>query len=73
MKKQTAVEFLVEHIGTVIVFDQAMRNKIAEALKMEKEQIINAWAKQIGYSTRARKAAGELSYNIMYDKKQNDE
>lgn len=73
MKKQTAVEFLVEHIGTVIVFDQAMRNKIAEALEMERQQIIDAWAKQVGYSTKARKAAGGLYYDLMYNKKKKDE
>lgn len=68
-KKQTAVEFLVEYIGTVIVFDQAMRNKIAEALKLEEQQIIDAWAKQVGYSTKARKAAGKLYYDLLYNKK----
>lgn len=73
MKKQTAVEFLAEYMGTIVVFNQSIKDKIAEALEMEKQQIVDAWAKQVGYSTKARKAAGGLYYDMLYNKKKKDE
>lgn len=72
-KKQTAVEFLAEYMGTIVVFNQSIKDKIAEALEMERQQIIDAWAKQVGYSTKARKAAGGLYYDLVYNKKKKDE
>jgi len=43
--KQTAVEWLVEQLETIIFYtDEAKENTIEQAKQMEKEQIIKAYA-----------------------------
>ena len=43
--KQTAVEFIVEQLETIIFYsDEAKENIIEQAKQMEKEQIMNAYS-----------------------------
>ena len=61
-KKQTAVEWLInEHFGGIENCTPDFRNKIQQALEMEKEQIIDSF--EIGYENGACVNKGESIYH----------
>jgi hypothetical protein len=73
MKKQTAVEWLVEelekhHIKTDI------KNTVAfnQAKAMEKEQIIDAWKNAEGYNDLTNENLAEQYYNETFNEPKND-
>jgi hypothetical protein len=73
MKKQTAVEWLVEelekhHIKTDI------KNTVAfnQAKAMEKEQIIDAWKNAEGYNDLTNENLAEQYYNETFTEPKND-
>jgi len=68
--KQTAVEWLVEQLETIIFYtDEAKENTIEQAKAMEKEQIKNAFDK--GYSYYLFNGGGEQYYNKTYKQQDN--
>ena len=70
MKKQTAVEWLVEQLipNAMRMFDATTCNAIEQAKQMEKEQIIEAYyeGKEYGF-----KEQGEQYYKENYERQDN--
>jgi len=65
--KQTAVEWLVEQLETIIFYtDEAKENTIEQAKQMEKEQIIDSFDE--GFKYDIHNGGGEQYYKDTYGK-----
>jgi hypothetical protein len=69
-KKQTAVDWLVSHLNKQEWFTYKQREYIEQAKKMEKQQIIDAYAQGFIESESMDKGA-EQYYTETYGKQQN--
>ena len=70
MKKQTAVEFLVEQLEVeIILTDKNVENVIKQAKEIEKQQIIEAWIAEDNPLQRLR---AEQYYNETFNKKKHE-
>ena len=64
--KQTAVEWLVEQLETIIFYtDEAKENTIEQAKQMEKEQIIDSFDE--GFKYDIHNGGGQQYYNETYN------
>jgi len=68
--KQTAVEWLVEQLETIIFYtDEAKENTIEQAKQMEKEQIIDSFDE--GFKYDIHNGGGQQYYNETYKQQDN--
>ena len=70
MKKQTAVEYLVEQLipKAMVTYDATTYNAIQQAKAIEKEQIIEAYRK--GFINYLPQTSSEEYYNETYGKQE---